>query len=267
VVVPLTFLHLAPHPDDESIGAPMTQLALRDAGHAVINVAVSLGRPADHARRLAEVREACRRAGFALVDTPRLAIGGGDDRDAAQAELTGLVAGLIAERGVDVVVAPSPQDGHHGHEVVGRAARDAVAATRAPRLWFWGLWADLPWPTLYAGFADEALARAEHVLAAHAGELARNDYAALLRARAVASRTLGAERVFGFGSPVRPQPYAELLTEVVHDGEWRTGAARELDPADPLAAAPAGGAWRSIPIAWWLYGASFFERAGRPRPS
>jgi LmbE family N-acetylglucosaminyl deacetylase len=262
--VPLTFLHLAPHPDDESIGAPMTLLALRAAGHAVINVAVSLGRPADRERRLAEVREACRRADFELVDTPRLAIGGGDDRDAAQAELTAIVTRLIAERGAGVVVAPSPHDGHHGHEVVGRAARDAVAAAggghRPPRLWFWGLWADLPWPTLYAGFGDDDLARAEHVLAAHAGELARNDYAGLLRARAVANRTLGAERVFGFGSAVRPQPYAELLTEVV--GE-RTGGARELDPANPLADAPGDGAWRSIPIAWWLYGASFFERAGR----
>jgi LmbE family N-acetylglucosaminyl deacetylase len=259
--VPLTFLHLAPHPDDESIGAPMTLLALRDAGHAVINVAVSLGRPADHERRLAEVREACRRAGFDLVDTPRLAIGGGDDRDAAQAELTAIVSRLIAERGVDVVVAPSPHDGHHGHEVVGRAARDAAP----PRLWLWGLWADLPWPTLYAGFGEDDLARAEHVLAAHAGELARNDYAGLLRARAVANRTLGAERVFGFGAEVHEQPYAELLTEVVRDGEWRTGGARVLDPADPLAAAPAAGAWRSIAIAWWLYGASFFERAGRVR--
>jgi hypothetical protein len=257
----LTFLHLAPHPDDEAIGAPMTLLALRDAGHAVINLAVSLGRPADHERRLAEVREACRRAGFGLIDTPRLAIGGGDDRDAAQAELTAIVRGLIAEHGVDVVVAPSPHDGHHGHEVVGRAARDAAP----PRIWFWGLWADLPWPTLYAGFGEDDLSRAQHVLAAHAGELARNDYAGLLRARAVAGRTLGAERVFGFGSAVRPRPYAELLTEVVHDGEWRTGGARELDPADPLAAAPPEGAWRSIPIAWWLYGASFFERAGRVR--
>jgi LmbE family N-acetylglucosaminyl deacetylase len=261
--VPLTFLHLAPHPDDESIGAAMTLLALRDAGHAVINVAVSLGRPADHERRLAEVREACRRAGFALVDTPRLDISGGDDRDAAQRELTAIVAALVAERGVDIVVAPSPHDGHYGHEVVGRAARDAAP----PRLWFWGLWADLPWPTLYAGFGEDDLARAEHVLAAHHGELARNDYAALLRARAVANRTLGAERVFGFGAHVRERPYAELLMEVVHDGDWRTGGARELDPEDPLADGPPAGAWRSVPIAWWLYGASFFERTGRRRSS
>jgi hypothetical protein len=128
------------------------------------------------------------------------------------------------------------------------------------------VWADLPWPTLYAGFGDDDLARAEHVLAAHAGELARNDYAALLRARAVASRTLGAERVFGFGSEVHARPYAELLMEVLDGGDWRTGPARELDPRDPLAA-PAGGAWRSVPVAWWLYGASFFERTGRRRPT
>jgi len=66
---------------------------------------------------------------------------------------------------------------------------------------------------------------------------------------------------------VRPQPYAELLTEVIPGGEWRTGGGRELDPADPLAEAPPEGAWRSVPIAWWLYGASFFERTGRRRAS
>ena len=123
---------------------------------------------------------------------------------------------------MDLLVAPSPHDGHHEHERVGRAARDAVHARREatpPRLWLWGLWADLPWPTLYHGFDEPLMQRTIHVLEAHEGELERNDYRALVRARATANRVLGAERVFGWGAAARPQPYAELLTEVVLDGE------------------------------------------------
>jgi LmbE family N-acetylglucosaminyl deacetylase len=233
-----TFLHLAPHPDDESIAAVATLLALREAGHRVINLACSLGEPTQRERRRGEVEEARRRAGFELiVQQPPLAISFHDDRSAAQRTLTDAVRELVVQESVDVVVSPSPHDGHHGHEVVGRAARDAV---RGPRLWLWGLWADLPWPTLYHGFEEPLLERSVHVLEAHAGELARNDYRDVVRGRAAANRSLGAERVFGFGSPIRERPYAELLR-------------------DP----PPEGMWRARPIGWWLYAASFGDQVGR----
>ena len=254
----LTVLHLAPHPDDEVIGAGATLLALQHAGHRVINLAVTLGRPEQAARRLGEVERACERAGFELVVHGR-------DHD-----LTAAVASLIDEHRVDVLVSPSPHDGHHEHERVGRAARDAVHARREatpPRLWLWGLWADLPWPTLYHGFDEPLMERAIHVLEAHQGELERNDYRALVRARATANRVLGAERVFGWGAEARPQPYAELLTEVVvGGGEWRTTGARELDARDPLQAAPIEGERREIAIAWWLNERSFTERTKGASP-
>jgi LmbE family N-acetylglucosaminyl deacetylase len=44
----LTVLHLAPHPDDEVLGAGATLLGLREAGHRVINLACSRGRPDQH---------------------------------------------------------------------------------------------------------------------------------------------------------------------------------------------------------------------------
>jgi LmbE family N-acetylglucosaminyl deacetylase len=264
----LTFLHMAPHPDDESIGAVATLLALRAAGHDVINVACSLGRPADARRRRAEVESACALAGFELADTPPVGLSRHDDRASAERELVEIVGELVAERAVDVVVSPSPHDGHYGHETVGRAARDVVAgAGGRPRLWLWGLWADLPWPTLYFGFDTPALDRALAVLGQHKGEIARNDYREVLRGRASANRVLGSERVFGWGGAMHAQPYAELLMEAaLREGEWRTGGARELIPADPLADAPTEGAWRSVPIAWWLYGASFFESTARRVP-
>ena len=48
-------LHISPHPDDELVGAPATLMALRDAGHEVTNLALSLGRPEDHDRRRAAI--------------------------------------------------------------------------------------------------------------------------------------------------------------------------------------------------------------------
>lgn len=248
----LTVLHLAPHPDDEAIGAGATLLALQGAGHRVINLAVTLGRPEQAERRRREVEEACRRASFELVlhDPER--------------DLVAAVASLIDERAVDLLVAPSPHDGHHGHERVGRAARDAIRSARRatpPRLWLWGLWADLPGPTLYHGFDEALMARAIDVLEAHADELARNDYRDLVRARATANRVLGAERVFGWGAPAREQPFAELLMEaVVSEDDWWTTAPRELDPTDPLE--PISG--RSVPIGWWLRTPSFTERTRPP---
>ena len=205
MAAPLTVLHLAPHPDDEVIGAPATLLRLRDAGHRVVNLACSLGRPADHDRRRAEVTEACARAGFELVvHEPPLGLSRDDDRDAATATLAATVSRLVDELAVGLVVAPSPHDGHHGHELVGRAARDALTRAGAPRLWLWGLWADTPLPTLFVGFDAALLGRATHALQAHAGEVARNDYVELLRSRATVARVLGSERVFGYGTPGRP---------------------------------------------------------------
>jgi LmbE family N-acetylglucosaminyl deacetylase len=264
--VTATVLQLAPHPDDEVLGAGATLLRLRAAGHRVVTLACSLGRPADHGRRRAELTEACDRAGFELrIHEPLLALSAADDRAAATAALAATVARLCAELGAAIVVAPSPHDGHHGHEAVGRAAVRALAHAGAPRLWLWGLWSDLPLPTLYVPFGDATLARAQHALAAHVGELARNPFDALLGARATAARVLGAERVFGFGAPGRADAHAELLCEVAYaGGEWWAGAPRVLDPAEPLAPVP-----RERPLGAWLAEPSLRERLSalrRPPP-
>jgi hypothetical protein len=257
VAHPLNVLHLAPHPDDEVIGAPATLLGLSRAGHEIINVACSLGRPDQHDRRHDEVREASRRAGFTLkVLDPPPAISSGDDLGLAQRILTAEIRRLVAELDIGLVVAPSPHDGHYGHEVVGRAARDALAVEEAPRMWMWAIWADLPLPTLFVPFADEDLAHATYALCAHSGEVNRNDYVQLLRCRAVTGRVLGAERVFGYGEPGRDVPYAELLTEIAFaDGSWWAGAPREPDLDEPLAAVP-----RDRPLDWWMNAPSFASR-------
>jgi LmbE family N-acetylglucosaminyl deacetylase len=260
-VAPIEVLHLAPHPDDESIASPATLLALCEAGHQVVNVACSLGRPEQVARRRSELLEARSRAGFGLVILdPPLAISRGDDLEAAQSTLARWIAERIDSTGVDLVVSPSPHDGHYGHEVVGRAAREGIKRSRRrPRWWAWNIWADLPFPTLVTEFGHERLEQALHVLAAHAGELARNDYADLVRCRAVTSRVLGAERVFGFGSHGLDAPFAELLLELgMPAGEWVAYEPRTLDPERPLDGRPA-----DRPLRWWLDEPSYRDRLER----
>jgi LmbE family N-acetylglucosaminyl deacetylase len=219
-----TVLHVSPHADDEALGAPATLLLLRRAGWTVVNVLESLGRSEEEARRRDEALDAADRAGFELV-LP-------DGRD-----LGDRLATVVEVHTPEVVVSPWPHDGHPRHEQVARVVSDVLEPLpTAPVWWQWGLWTDLPRPTLYVPFDDEVLAAARHMLMAYAGELARNDYVRLLEARAVAHAVLGSERVFGFGSSrASSLPYAELLTEQRFvDGAWRAESSRILDPTRPL---------------------------------
>src|SRR3954453_19534766 len=140
-------LHLAPHPDDELLGAPATPMALRDEGHEIINLACSLG--TEHERRRDELAEACRRAGFTLRLTREpVAMSSSDDMAAAQRSLEQELRLALEQTGGQLVISPSPHDRHHGHEVVARAAREVLARKPGQRWWMWGLWADLPLPSL-----------------------------------------------------------------------------------------------------------------------
>jgi LmbE family N-acetylglucosaminyl deacetylase len=221
-----TVLHVSPHPDDEALGAPATLLLLQHAGWKIVNLLVSTGRSDDEARRRHEAVDAAARAGWDLA-LP-------DGRDLPERMIA-----LVERHAPAVVVSPWPHEVHPRHEEVARATADVLASLPSPPVWWqWGLWADLRHPTLYVPFDDDVLADAHHVLAAYAGELARNDYARLLDARAIAHAVLGSERVFGFGSARASQlPYAELLNEQRFvEGGWQPGPARVLDPDHPLTA-------------------------------
>ncbi|HEX6228938.1 MAG TPA: PIG-L family deacetylase [Solirubrobacterales bacterium] len=234
-------MHFAPHPDDELIGAPATLMALRDAGFTIVNVACSLGRPGQHARREAELQEACRRAGFELrLPEEPVSISGDVDEQTAQAELTALVLEALAREEPRIVVSPGPADRHHGHRLVALAVRDAIiehgTSDAAPRWWMWSLWGSLPQPTIGTRFGAGRLEEILTALAAHRGELARNDYRRFVRARAEMNASLAAELLFGFGAPVPTDiSYVELLTEVALRGSrWMLGTPGWLDPEDPL---------------------------------
>lgn len=255
-------LHVSPHPDDELVGAPATLMALRDAGHEVVNLALSLGRPDDHDRRRAEVEEACERAGFRLIVTePPIAMSATDNRAAAEERVRWQLGMALdgAER-PDLVVGPSPHDVHHAHELTGRAIRDVLSARDdAPPWWMWAIWGDLPFPTIVTTFDDGRAAEIEQALSAHEGEMARADHRVHVEARGRLTAVTAAEKVFGFGAPALAAGRAEVVTEVVRDdGEWLLGSPRALDAASPLG--------RPIPrpVTAWLQAPSAREMGGGP---
>lgn len=233
-------LHLAPHPDDELIGAPATLMALRDAGWRVVNLACGLGSdPSRRERRERELREACRRAGFELrlPEAPPLAA----PEPERAAALRAAIDAALDDVQPSVVVSPGPGDRHPAHAAVAAAAEEALRARGAdtPRWWTWAVWGAPERPTLATAFEAGRLREVADALAAHAGELLRNDYRRLVRGRAEACACLAPELLFGFGAEAaaeRPIPeYAELLGELVPDANgWRPGEPRWLDPAAPL---------------------------------
>ncbi len=114
----------------------------------------------------------------------------------------------------------------------------------------WGLWSDVPFPTLMVPIDQAVLAEVAYAIEAYEGENQRNGYHILYPARATAAAVLGSERVLGFGAAAScPQPNAELLTEASYQGEtWRAGTARILDPAYPMAPIPNHG----LDLTSWL---------------
>lgn len=212
-----TALHVSPHPDDEVLGCGATLLALKTAGWRVVNLACSLGRPADRDRRRSELDVAVAALGIeGIVAEPPLAISSGDDLAAAEKRLTELIGQTVGRLGATLVLSPHPGESHHGHAVVGRAVSRAAGAER---WWAWGLWRDLAAPNRYVPYDQGVLDRLLTALRGHAGEVRRNDLEDLLPARARVQAILGSERILGFGSgPASGDPYADLFEERVRSG-------------------------------------------------
>ena len=239
--LPPRVIHVSPHPDDEAVGCPATLLALRDQGFSVSNIVTSLGSPADRVRRRDEVLAA---AAIGRFDVEIL-----DDviaRDPLEYEagVTDAVVSLASRSdgsksdGPVILVSPSPHDKHPRHEAVGRAIATAGEILGGSATWWmYSVWGALPLPTASFMFDDTMLRRADALLSAYAGEVARNDYRRLVHGRSMAAAILGAEQIFGFGSTNDfVEPYAELFTEAeYHESKWLAGKPRRIDVTAPLA--------------------------------
>jgi LmbE family N-acetylglucosaminyl deacetylase len=128
-------LVVAPHPDDETLGAGATIMRKVDAGTRV-NLVVATdgskyppGDPAEAAAlRTAELRAACAVLGLSDSDVTRLPF---VDAELAgrEGDLTAAIADVIAAtRPVEVLVT-AESDPHEDHAVVGAATRRAIAGT------------------------------------------------------------------------------------------------------------------------------------------
>lgn len=230
-------LSVAPHPDDEVVGAGPLALDLLAHGHQVHVACISLGRPDQHERRAAEARSAAVRAGWELhLPSEPVALSSGDDLVAAEGAATDLVGQLLDRLAVDIVVGPSPHDAHHGHEVVGRAVAALGTGRPGLRWWAWEVWGHLEVRNLAVPFDEAVLDQALDVLDRYERELARADYGEALVGAALQGSALGSEQVFGFGAERRwEEPYANVFCEsVIEEGRWVHTAPRVLDPAHPL---------------------------------
>ena len=263
---PAVVLSVAPHPDDELLGGGALLLGLRNAGWRPVVLAVTLGRADQRVRRRAELVEACKRAHVELrVADPVLALSSGGGLAEDERRLVDIVLDQLEDLDPALVLAPSPHDFHHAHEATGRAVRDAIERQGRPRaVAWWGLWADAVLPNLVVD-AEPVLPELADALKAHAGEVDRNDYVDLLIARSRAMATLGAERVFGFGSPALGFRHAELLTLTRFGGEdWRFQAPQSIASGEAFKLRDAD------PAGWWLHRESFageLWRSTSSRPS
>lgn len=155
---------VAPHPDDEVLGAGGLMRLLAGTGARIVVVAVTDGegshpdsptlRPGELIRRRrGERARALSKLGLSDVEVVRLGLPDG--------EVRGHEPWLTAELGRhlgagDLCLAPWSRDGHPDHDAAGRAAVAAATTTGARSLgflvWMWH-WAEpgdgtLPWPAM-----------------------------------------------------------------------------------------------------------------------
>jgi len=246
-----------------ALGVGATLSMLIDSGWVMRNLACSLGHAEDHERRRAELVEAGHRLGFATTEMKPLApLSHTDELRIAAEQVAVAVTAMIEANDPVVVVSPHPGDGHHAHEAVAQGVLLALEGLPdGPVWWQYGVWNDLPKPTTFAPYGEDVMTRIAHVIDAYRGENARSNYDLMYPARAVVARTLGSERVFGFGTATASDlPYADLVTEVRHTAAgWQIAAPRVFSTAEPVATA-----WEPADVSWWVRSPSLRELWNRP---
>jgi LmbE family N-acetylglucosaminyl deacetylase len=138
---------LAPHPDDETLGAGGTLAAWAADGLPVLVVAVTDGEgshpgsPTLTPAELADRRHDERRRALAALGLPGATVlrAGLPDGDvAAHRDRLRTYLFRVVEPG-DTVLAPVPGDGHPDHDAVAEVARDA-ATHRGAAVWRYAVW-------------------------------------------------------------------------------------------------------------------------------
>lgn len=180
---PERVLVIAPHPDDETIGAGGTMALLAKGGATVEVVCVTDGEatigaplaPTDIAdRRTAEVAAACAVLGAnppTLLHLPDGSVAAHHDR------LVEELTTLVERHQPQLVLAPWVLDRHRDHVAVALAVADVASDAPAE---LWGYEAHVPLPPTRVVDVTEAIDRKRDALAAHVTAAAAFDLTATL---------------------------------------------------------------------------------------
>lgn len=191
---------IAPHPDDETLGAGGVLHDLGARGWVTEVVVVSDGSeshpglPGLTSLRQAECRQACAHLG---VDTLRFL----SFPDGALSEIVDKVAVALALLldGVDVVIGPLGNDGHDDHRACARALDVALCLiVPTPIRWSYGVWA---WDV--ERFGDPDLTSARVFTVSTDGR----------RARRAAVREYVSQCTDRYGAPVVPEQLVQRICE------------------------------------------------------
>ena len=229
-----TVLILAPHPDDESITGLLALRLKEECGFRIWVVPATLGSRADRrTARAKELRAACRVLGFHLRIPMAI-----PDGVASMKQLLDIVADVSPA----IVFMPHAKDGHPTHRAchwMGVAAMDAARRIKAFHVVETEYWHPLERPNLMVAATKTHVATLRRALACHAGEVARNDYAARLPAWMSDNVRRGAELVGGLGGQAPNVAYATLYrARMRRDGKWHVDfrGGKIIDTSTELAA-------------------------------
>ncbi|WP_081686984.1 PIG-L deacetylase family protein [Chitinilyticum litopenaei] len=196
----------APHPDDECIIGALPLRLQREAGHRVVNVAVTQGSNVPRkAERWAELKNACDYLAWGLRET----IPGGleavtcktrDGDAAAWAAKVDVIVGILEELKPAVVVCPNDNDGHAAHIGTHFLVMDALKKAKHACLVVQSeFWRAMATPNALIGSNSTDTADLIAALACHVGEVQRNPYHLRLTSWMADNVRRGAEVVGGAG--------------------------------------------------------------------
>ncbi len=218
-------LLVAPHPDDESIGAGGTLLLAADADSSVDILFLTTGRTHEREVRRDEALAVCRTAGFS---------GAFAEKDADAIDVEAAARALVArlgERQFDTLFVPFFLDDHDDHrranEVLLRALVVGPGDMSLPRtVWAYHVYG--PGPMNCIVDIGDVVTRKRELIACHRSQMAGRDWAHFaLGLNAVLSRFLPGNPAPGYaeGFMVLPlEEYLDLVREALSCGLYIEGA-------------------------------------------
>lgn len=203
----------SPHPDDEILAASPLALRFREVGCRVVNIAMTLGRPAQRARRRKELEGACAHIGFELVllaetgfDTVKATMLARPEWDAQVIAIAGFLQSVQPR----FIIVHHTRDQHPDHEGTAFLVRSAIARAEWNGLFFEAeYWHEMESPNFMVEVSPYHLGIMLKALSFHKGELERNPYHLRWLAR-LSDNVRRSEIVLGWGAKAPEFHFAAL---------------------------------------------------------